>query len=203
MSGKRDSVTPFSRGKRSQRNLLLFSMKRISIFLLSLVFVFIPLNPAMAEQDYLDKRWAKTGCKPLNKQTKNSLIVTDVVLDPDETGVVRHIQYLFFKNENMQKYKWIMASNTDKNSKKERNKRIRRLEVMKPNDFSIVFGSLLPQDRSTVIWYNGFTGYKGACSQKGNKGMIFTVYLLKEYKDKKPVKWLQFESTGKGRDDSL
>jgi hypothetical protein len=178
-------------------------MKRISIFLLSLVFVFIPLNPAMAEQDYLDKRWAKTGCKPLNKQTKNSLIVTDVVLAPDETGVVRNIQYLFFKNENMQKYKWIMASNTDKNSKKERNKRIRRLEVMKPNDFSIDYGSLLPQDRSTVIWYNGFTGYKGACDQKGNKGMIFTVYLLKEYKDKKPYKWLQFQSTGKGRDDSL
>jgi hypothetical protein len=90
-------------------------MKRISIFLLSLIFVFIPLNPAMAEQDYLDKRWAKTGCKPLNEQTKNALIVTDVVLDPDETGVVRNIQYLFFKNENMQKYKWIMASNTDKN----------------------------------------------------------------------------------------
>jgi hypothetical protein len=178
-------------------------MKRISIFLLSLIFVFIPLNPAMAEQDYLDKRWAKTGCKPLNKQTKNALIVTDVVLDPDETGVVRNIQYLFFKNENMQKYKWIMASNTDKNSKKERNKRIRRLEVMKPNDFSIVYGSLLPQDRSTVIWYNGFTGYKGACDQKGNKGMIFTVYLLKEYKDKKPYKWLQFQSTGKGIDNSL
>jgi hypothetical protein len=33
--------------------------------------------------------------------------------------------------------------------------------------------------------------------------MIFTVYLSKERNDKKPVKWLQFESTGKGRDDSL
>jgi hypothetical protein len=183
-------------------------MKRIFIFLLSLVFVFIPLNPAMAEQDYLDKRWAKTGCKPLNKQTKNALIPTDVQIQVRDnlnqlTGELINQQRLFFKNENMQKYKWIMASNTDKNSKKERNKRIRRLEVMKPNDFSIDYGSLLPQDRSTVIWYNGFTGYKGACDQKGNKGMIFTVYLLKEYKDKKPVKWLQFQSTGKGEDRSL
>jgi hypothetical protein len=33
--------------------------------------------------------------------------------------------------------------------------------------------------------------------------MIFTFYLLKEYKDKKPYKWLQFQSTGKGTDNSL
>jgi hypothetical protein len=46
-------------------------------------------------------------------------------------------------------------------------------------------------------------GYKGACDQKGNKGMIFTVYLSKERNDKKPYKWLQFQSTGKGTDNSL
>ena len=83
------------------------------------------------------------------------------------------------------------------------NKRIRKLRDMTNDDVSNNILSLLPQDLSTVIWYNGYTGYKGACSQKGNKGMIFTVYLLKEYKDKKPYKWLQFQSTGKGRDDSL
>jgi hypothetical protein len=183
-------------------------MKRISIFLISLVFVFTPLNPAMAEQDYLDKRWAKTGCKPLNKQTKNALIPTDVQQQATDkfgqlTGEVINEQRLYFKNENLKEYKWIMASNTSKNSKREMNKRIRRLENLKSYNISNDIASLLPQDLLTVFWYNGFTGYKGACDQKGNKGMIFTVYLLKEYKDKKPVKWLQFQSTGKGRDDSL
>jgi hypothetical protein len=178
-------------------------MKRISIFLLSLVFVFVPLNPAMAEQDYLDKRWAKTGCKPLNKQTKNALIVTDVVLDPDETGVVRNIQKLYFQRNNLQEYRFTKTTNTTGKNKKETNPRIIKLEVMTNNDFFDFYHPLLPQDRSTVFFYNTTTGYKGACAQKGNKGMIFTVYLSKERNDKKPVKWLQFESTGKGRDDSL
>ena len=183
-------------------------MKRISIFLLSLVFVFIPLNPALAEQDYLDKRWAKTGCKPLNKQTKNALIPTDVQLQVTDnlgqlTGEVINEQRLYFKNENLKEYKFIMKSNTSKNSKREMNKRITRLENITSSNVSNDILSLLPQDLSTVIWYNGYTGYKGACSQKGNKGMIFTVYLLKEYKDKKPYKWLQFQSTGKGTDNSL
>ena len=183
-------------------------MKRISIFLLSLIFVFTPLNPATAEQDYLDKRWAKTGCKPLNKQTKNALIPTDVQLQVTDnlgqlTGEVINEQRLYFKNENLKEYKWIMNSNTDKNSKREMNKRIRKLRDMTNYDVSNEIGSLLPEDQSTVIWYNAATGYKGACSQKGNKGMIFTVYLLKEYKDKKPYKWLQFQSTGKGTDTSL
>ena len=92
-------------------------MKRISIFLLSLVFVLIPLNPAMAEQDYLDKRWAKTGCKPLNEQTKNSLIVTDVVLDPDETGVVRNIQKLYFQRNNSVSNMGEVAQNNPKESR--------------------------------------------------------------------------------------
>jgi hypothetical protein len=83
------------------------------------------------------------------------------------------------------------------------NKKIRKLESIKSKSFSSDIGSLLPQDLSTVFHYDSSTGYKGACSQKGNKGMIFTVYLLKEYKDKKPVKWLQFQSTGKGIDNSL
>jgi thymidylate synthase len=208
MSGKRDSVIPFLREKRSQRNLLLFSMKRISIFLLSLVFVFIPLNPAMAEQDYLDKRWVKTGCKPLNKQTKNALIPTDVQIQVRDnlnqlTGELINEQRLYFKNENLKEFKWIMNSNTSKNGKKEMNKKIRKLESIKSKSFSSDIGSLLPQDLSTVFHYDSSTGYKGACSQKGNKGMIFTVYLLKERNDKKPYKWLQFQSTGKGTDNSL
>jgi hypothetical protein len=181
-------------------------MKRISIFLLSLVFVFIPLNPAMAEQDYLDKRWAKTGCKPLNKQTKNALIPTDwetQIRDNlgNPTSVINY-QQLYFKNENMQKYKWIMASNTDKKSKKERNKRISRVPPTGMDDLPSQLNSD-PNNSLTTIFYGAFRGYKGACDQKGNKGMIFTVYLLKERNDKKPVKWLQFQSTGKGRDDSL
>jgi hypothetical protein len=168
-------------------------MKRIFIFLLSLVFVFIPLNPAMAEQDYLDKRWAKTGCKPLNKQTKNALIPTDVQIQVRDnlnqlTGELINEQRLYFKNENLKEFKWIMNSNTSKNGKKEMNKKIRKLESIKSKSFSSDIGSLLPQDLSTVFPYDSSTGYKGACSQKGNKGMIFTVYLLKEYKDKKPYK---------------
>lgn len=179
-------------------------MKRISIFLLSLVFVFIPLNPALAEQDYLDKRWAKTGCKPLNKQTKNALIVTDVVLDPDETGVVRNIQKLYFQINSLQEYGFTKTTNTTGKNKKEVNPRIKSLKNLNnDNGFFDLYKPLLPQDLSSVFAYNTISGYKGACFQKGNKGMIFTVYLLKEYKDKKPVKWLQFQSTGKGRDDSL
>jgi hypothetical protein len=162
----------------------------------------------MAEQDYLDKRWAKTGCKPLNKQTKNALIPTDIQIQVRDnlsqlTGELINQQRLYFKNENLNKYKWIMTTNTDKNSKKERNKKIRKLETLKSINISNDYGSLLPQDLSTVYPYGRSTGYKGACDQKGNKGMIFTVYLLKEYKDKKPIKWLQFQSTGKGEDRSL
>jgi hypothetical protein len=102
----------------------------------------------------------------------------------------------------MQKYKWIMASNTDKKSKKERNKRISRVPPTGMDDLPSQLNSD-PNNSLTTIFYGAFRGYKGACSQKGNKGMIFTVYLLKERNDKKPVKWLQFQSTGKGRDDSL
>ena len=157
----------------------------------------------MAEQDYLDKRWAKTGCKPLNKQTKNALIVTDVVLKPDETGVVRNIQQLYFQRNNLQEYSFTKTTNTTGKNKKETNPRIVKLKVMTNNDFFDFYQPLLPQDRSTVFFYNMTTGYKGACGEKGYKGMIFTVYLSKVRNDKKPVKWLQFESTGKGRDDSL
>jgi hypothetical protein len=179
-------------------------MKRISIFLLSLVFIFIPLNPALAEQDYLDKRWAKTGCKPLNKQTKNSLIVTDVVLAPDETGVVRNIQKLYFQRNNLQEYSFIKTTITTGKNKKETKPRIKSLKLINDDNGNFnLHKPSLPQDLSTVFPYNIDYGWKGACSQKGNKGMIFTVYLLKEYKDKKPYKWLQFQSTGKGRDDSL
>ena len=182
-------------------------MKRISIFLLSLIFIFIPLNPAMAEQDYLDKRWAKTGCKPLNKQTKNALVPTDWQIQMTDnlgnrTGEVINYQQLFFKNENMQKYKWIMASNTSKNSKREMNKRISRVPPTGMDDLPSELESD-PSNSLTTMFYGGFRGYKGACSQKGYKGMIFTVYLLKERNDKKPYKWLQFQSTGKGEDKSL
>ena len=179
-------------------------MKRISIFLLSLVFIFIPQNPAMAEQDYLDKRWAKTGCKPLNKQTKNALIVTDVVLDPDETGVVRNIQKLYFQSNSLQAYSFTKTTNTTKKNKKEVNPRVRSLKLIDDDNGNFnLYKPSLPQDLSTVFPYNSGYGWKGACSQKGNKGMIFTVYLLKEYKDKKPYKWLQFQSTGKGTDSSI
>jgi hypothetical protein len=181
-------------------------MKRISIFLLSLVFVFIPLNPAMAEQDYLDKRWAKTGCKPLNKQTRNALVPTDWQIQIKDnlgqlTGEVINEQRLYFKNENMQQYKWTMSTNKANKSAKEKNNRIRRFDMREfelPNELRSDPNSYL-----TIFHYNSASGWKGACSQKGNKGMIFTVYLLKEYKDKKPYKWLQFQSTGKGTDSSL
>ena len=56
----------------------------------------------MAEQDYLDKRWAKTGCKPLNKQTKNALIPTDVQIQVRDnlnqlTGELINEQRLYFR----------------------------------------------------------------------------------------------------------
>ena len=56
----------------------------------------------MAEQDYLDKRWAKTGCKPLNKQTKNALVPTDwqePIRDNsgNPTGEFKNRQRLYFK----------------------------------------------------------------------------------------------------------
>jgi hypothetical protein len=178
-------------------------MKRIFIFLLSLVFVFIPLNPAMAEQDYLDKRWAKTGCKPLNKQTKNALIVTDFVwTDGDKKQV--NTQRLYFNKIDLQEFAFAKTTNTTGKNKKEVNPRIRSLKLIgNDNGFFDLYKPSLPQDLSTVFPYTSGYDWKGAWSQKGNKGMIFTVYLLKEYKDKKPYKWLQFQSTGKGRDDSL
>jgi hypothetical protein len=95
-----------------------------------------------------------------------------------------------------------MASNTDKKSKKERNKRISRVPPTGMDDLPSQLNSD-PNNSLTTIFYGAFRGYKGACDQKGNKGMIFTVYLLKERNDKKPYKWLQFQSTGKGKDDSL
>jgi hypothetical protein len=182
-------------------------MKRISIFLLSLVFVFIPLNPAMAEQDYLDKRWAKTGCKPLNKQTKNSLVPTDweePVRDNlgNPTGEVKNRQRLYFKKSDLQEYKWIMHSNSNKKNTKEMNKKIYKLTLGVINKLPSELESD-PSNSLTIISHGASMGYKGACDQKGNKGMIFTVYLLKERNDKKPVKWLQFQSTGKGTDNSL
>jgi hypothetical protein len=181
-------------------------MKRISIFLLSLVFVFIPLNPALAEQDYLDKRWAKTGCKPLNKQTKNALVPTDweeQVRDNlgNPTSVINR-QRLYFKKSDLQEYKWIMHSNTNKNNTKEMPKKIYRLTLGVINKLPSELASD-PSNSLTIISHGASMGYKGACDQKGNKGMIFTVYLSKERNDKKPYKWLQFQSTGKGTDSSL
>ena len=176
-------------------------MKRISIFLLSLVSIFIPQNPAMAEQDYLDKRWAKTGCKPLNKQTKNALVPTDWqfrIYQEDVYQIVNQ-QDLLFKETKLQEFKWSMSTNKANKSAKEKNKVIRPISPLS----GINLGTELSADPNNFLTMFYYSGYKGACSQKGYKGMIFTVYLLKERNDKKPFKWLQFQSTGKGRDDSL
>ena len=156
----------------------------------------------MAEQDYLDKRWAKTGCKPLNKQTKNALVITDVFLSTDDKGVVRNVQELWFKKIELQEYKWAMSTNKVNKSAKEKNNRITPITALREYQLYSELGSD-PTNYLTIFQYDASSGYKGACSQKGNKGMIFTVYLLKDRKDKKPYKWLQFQSTGKGRDDAL
>ena len=157
----------------------------------------------MAEQDYLDKRWAKTGCKPLNKQTKNALIVTDLVWTDSDKKQVNQ-QRLYFNKLDLQEYGFTKTTNAPGKNKRELNPRIKSLKnINNDNGFFDLYKPSLPQDLSTVFPYNIDYGWKGACSQKGNKGMVFTVYLLKERNDKKPYKWLQFESTGKGRDDSL
>lgn len=156
----------------------------------------------MAEQDYLDKRWAKTGCKPLNKQTKNALVVTDFVLNPDEKGVVRNIQELWFRNIKLQEYKWTMSTTKSNKSANESKKQIIPITVLRDFQFYTELGSD-PNNYLTIFQYDAYSGFKGACSQKGYKGMIFTVYLLKERNDKKPYKWLQFQSTGKGTDSSI
>jgi hypothetical protein len=170
-------------------------MKRISIFLLSLVFVFIPLNPAMAEQDYLDKRWAKTGCKPLNKQTKNALIPTDWEAEYYGSGL-KNIQTLKFYSPKLKEYNFYGTGISNQGGKVTR---IYKINLALESD-----DSRIPNEKQPYFIYSGSPGaWKAACGAKAYKGMIYTVYLLKEKNDKKPVKWLQFESTGKGRDDSL
>ena len=186
-------------------------MRRIVIVLLSL-FITSLITPSSNADEYLDKRWAKTGCKPLNKETKNALIPTDwdtinQYYNPEDgsyTEKIENNQSLVFYNPNFGQYKYLRTSNSGKNGKGEKLSNIiiplfqvldSSDQISAPVDKSIV----MPIDRRPYYRYSLSHGsYKGACSEKNFKGMIFTVYLLKDKKDKKPYKWLQFQSTGKG-----
>jgi hypothetical protein len=169
-------------------------MSKKFIVLFTLLITFIITNNSYAE-DYLDSRWAKTGCKPLNKQTKNALIPTD--WEADYGFGLMNTQMLKFHSPKLRDYKFYGTGISKRNGGKIT--RIYKLEVGLQSD-----DSRIPNEKQPYFIYTGSPGAeKGACSQKGSKGMIFTVYLLKEKNDKKPYKWLEFQSTGKAKDNSL
>lgn len=173
--------------------------------------------PSLANEDYLDQRWDKTGCKPLDEKTKKALIPTDVTYDDYDYKVnaytLKNRQYFIFNFRDVKEYKgYAIIKSMNNKSKPARIKQIRTGHSIRNDLFKEYFS--IQQINENETWLVDVrTGLeKGACTEKWkkNRRAIYTVYLFKngigktypsDSKKYDAYKWLSFQPTGKGFSD--
>ena len=172
-------------------------------------------SPVNANEDYLDQRWDKTGCSPLNNKTKNALVITDFLHNGhNEEGQyvidLYNTQYLLFDLAGFNEYTGYAVFTSGRGGASE-NSRIRKLIR---RNYSLASATEYFNKRgidTSSFWIlqtregliNGFCYLRGS----KYKGSTTTVYLFKGgigktyKKDSKKYgayKFLTMQSNGKG-----